>query len=61
MGYTSTMENPPPYYRSHPYETQGDGKTGLVQEYYKSNRDSLGQVLQAFTREIWILTGLHCN
>ncbi|KAJ5706090.1 hypothetical protein N7536_001779 [Penicillium majusculum] len=36
MGYTRTTENPPPYYQSHPYEIQGDGKTGSAQEYYKS-------------------------
>ncbi|KOS41629.1 hypothetical protein ACN38_g7488 [Penicillium nordicum] len=36
MGYTRTMENPPPYYQSHPCEIQGDGKTGSAQEYYKS-------------------------
>ncbi|KAJ5528784.1 hypothetical protein N7527_002177 [Penicillium freii] len=36
MGYSRTMENPPPYYQSHPYEIQGNGKTGSAQEYYKS-------------------------
>ncbi|KAJ9482612.1 hypothetical protein VN97_g10816 [Penicillium thymicola] len=35
-GYTRTMENPPPYYQSHPCEIQGDGKIGSAQGYYKS-------------------------
>ncbi|KAJ5969708.1 hypothetical protein N7501_005956 [Penicillium viridicatum] len=61
MRYTRTMENPPPYYQSHPDEIQGNGKTGSAQEYYKSKKRRLGISLEGVYEGALDSIGLHNN